>query len=385
MMKFFKRKNENNRIRILSEMIDTQPTVKAQSIFSQMGDMEHEQLVFCNDAATGLKAIIAIHNTTLGPAMGGTRMWNYTSEEEAVRDALRLARGMTFKNAIAGLNIGGGKAVIIGDARTQKNEWLMRRFGRFVDSLAGRYWTAEDVNMNTRDMEHIRMETPYVAGMPESMGGAGDPSPVTGYGVYMGMKAAAKKVFGKDSLEGKKVLVQGAGNVGSYLIDYLVKEKAVIMVSDIFDDKLEAITSKHKGLKVVPATDVYDADMDIYAPCALGATLNDETIPKLKCAIVAGGANNQLDKELENGIQLKNAGILYAPDFLINSGGITNVDAERLGNVNREVIYAKTGRIYEVLTDVINHAEKEDITTHEAALALAVKRIEAAGKNKLPY
>mgnify|MGYP006295485341 CR=1 FL=1 len=366
-------------------MIDTRPTVKTQSIFSQMGDMEHEQLVFCNDAATGLKAIISIHNTTLGPAMGGTRMWNYTSEEEAVKDALRLARGMTFKSAIAGLNLGGGKAVIIGDARKQKNEMLMRRFGRFVDSLAGRYWTAEDVNMNTRDMEHIRMETPYVAGMHENMGGAGDPSPVTGFGVYMGIKAAARKVYGSESLEGKKVLVQGVGNVGSYLIENLAREKAIILVSDIFDDKIEAITSKYKNVKVVPATDVYDADMDIYAPCALGATLNDETIPKLKCAIVAGGANNQLDKEKENGEQLKQAGILYAPDFLINSGGIINVYSEQQGHVNKDIVYAQTERIYDVLTDVINHAEKEDITTHEAALALAVKRIEAVGKIKLPY
>lgn len=365
-------------------MIDTQPQVNQSRIFERMANMKHEQLVFCNDEATGLKAIIAIHNTILGPAMGGTRMWNYASEEEAVLDALRLARGMTFKSAIAGLNIGGGKAVIIGDARKQKNEALMRRFGRFVDSLGGRYWTAEDVNMSTRDMEYVRMETPYVTGMPESLGGSGDPSPVTAYGVYMGMKAAAKKVYGSESLSGKKVLVQGAGHVGTYLIDYLDKENADVLISDIFDDKIEAITKKYT-VEVIDPDKVYSTDMDIYAPCALGATLNDETIPQLKCAIVAGGANNQLDKESVHAAQLKEQGILYAPDFLINSGGITNVYYEQQGNYNREKVYVQTEVIYEVLTNVINHSEKEKITTHQAALELALKRIDQMGRIKLPY
>lgn len=365
-------------------MIDTQPQVQNTSIFEQMGSNQHEQVVFCHDEDTGLKAIIAIHNTVLGPAMGGTRMWNYASEEDAVRDALRLSRGMTFKNAIAGLNIGGGKAVIIGDARKLKNEALMRRFGRFVDSLGGRYWTAEDVNMSTRDMEFVRMETPYVTGMPESMGGSGDPSPVTAYGVYMGMKAAAKKVYGSDSLEGKKVLVQGAGHVGTYLVDYLSKENAKISISDIFEDKLKGITDLYK-VEVIDSEDVYEADMDIYAPCALGATLNDTTIPQLKCAIVAGGANNQLDEEKRHGEMLKSNGILYSPDFLINSGGITNVFYEQQGNYNREKVMAQTATIYDVLTQVINHSEGENMTTHEAALELAIKRIETIGKIKLPY
>ncbi len=364
-------------------MTETQPQTTA-SVFDQMKSMEHEQLVFCTDHATGLKAIIALHNTTLGPGMGGTRMWNYSSEEDAVRDVLRLSRGMTFKNAIAGLNIGGGKAVIIGDARKIKNEALMRRFGRFVDSLGGRYWTAEDVNMSTRDMEYVRMETKYVAGIPQSMGGSGDPSPVTAYGVYMGMKASAKKVYGHDGLKGKRVLVQGAGHVGSYLIDYLVKEEAVVSVSDIFEDKIAPITTKHK-VKVVDPDAIYEADMDIYAPCALGATLNDETIGKLKCAIVAGGANNQLDQEERHGSMLKEQGIVYAPDFLINSGGITNVYYEQQGNYNRDRVMSQTERIYDVCLDVINHAENNNITTHEAALDLALKRISTIGKVKLPY
>ena len=365
-------------------MIDTKNQTDTPSVFGQMSAMEHEQLVFCNDEATGLKAIIALHNTVLGPGMGGTRMWNYTSEEEAIKDALRLSRGMTFKNAIAGLNIGGGKAVIIGDARKLKNEALMRRFGRFVDSIGGRYWTAEDVNMSTRDMEYIRMETPYVAGLPVNMGGSGNPSPVTAYGVYMGMKASAKKVYGSESLTGKKVMVQGAGHVGTYLIELLNKEGAQVMVSDIFEDKLAALTKHHEATVVYP-DQIYTTDMDIYAPCALGATLNDDTIAQLNCTIVAGGANNQLDDEVRHGNMLKEQGIIYAPDFLINSGGITNVYYEMQGNYNKARVMSQTERIYEVCLEVIEYAEKNDVTTHKAALDLALKRIEQIGNVKLAY
>lgn len=366
-------------------MIDTQPQVKNSEIFKAMAELNHEQVVFCHDEEIGLKAIIAVHNTVLGPAMGGTRMWNYTSEEEAVKDALRLSRGMTFKNAIAGLNIGGGKAVIIGDARKIKNEALMRRFGKFVNSLSGKYWTAEDVNMSARDMEYIRMETPYVTGIPESMGGSGDPSPVTAYGVYIGMKASAKKAYGSDSLKGKRIIVQGAGHVGTYLIEHLVKEGAEVLVSDIFEDKVAAVTSQFNTVKVAHAEDLYQMDMDIYAPCALGATLNDQTIPELKCAIVAGAANNQLDEELTHAQQLKERGIIYAPDFLINSGGITNVYYEQQGNYNRERVYEQTERIYEVCLEVLEYADNNDTTTHEAALQLALNRIKDVGKVKLTY
>ena len=361
-------------------MITTQTVPQTSSVFNQMTSMDHEQLVFCHDEATGLKALIGIHNTVLGPAMGGTRMWSYESEEAAVRDVLRLSRGMTFKSAIAGLNIGGGKAVIIGDAKKLKNEALLRRFGRFVNSLNGKYWTAEDVNMNTRDMEHIRMETPYCTGLPESMGGSGDPSPVTAYGVYIGMKAAAKKAFGSDMLQGKKILVQGVGHVGSYLIDHLIKEGAQVMINDIFEDKISAITSKHK-VEVVDS--VYDREMDIYAPCALGATLNDQTIPMLKCAVVAGGANNQLDDEKIHGEMLKSRGIVYSPDFLINSGGITNVYYEMLGNYNRDKVYQQTEQIYEIMMRVMDHADSNDTTTHQAALQIALDRIESVGKMKM--
>jgi leucine dehydrogenase len=361
-------------------MITTQTVPQTTSVFKQMTSMDHEQLVFCYDEDTGLKALIGIHNTVLGPAMGGTRMWNYESEEAAVRDVLRLSRGMTYKSAIAGLNIGGGKAVIIGDAKKLKNEALLRRFGRFVNSLNGKYWTAEDVNMNTRDMEHIRMETPYCTGLPEGTGGSGDPSPVTAYGVYIGMKAAAKKAYGSDMLQGKKVLVQGVGHVGSYLIEHLVKEGAQVMINDIFEDKIAAVTNRF-NVEVVDS--VYDREMDIYAPCALGATLNDQTIPKLKCAIVAGGANNQLDDEKIHGEMLKSRGIVYSPDFLINSGGITNVYYEMLGNYNRDKVYQQTDQIYEIMTRVMDFADNNDTTTHQAALQIALDRIESVGKMKM--
>lgn len=265
----------------------------SESIFDKVGSMGHEQVVFCNDEATGLKAIIGIHNTVLGPALGGTRMWNYSSEQEAITDVLRLSRGMTYKAAISGLNLGGGKAVIIGDAGKIKNEAFMRRFGRFVDSLGGRYITAEDVNMKTKDMEYVHMETNHVTGIPEAMGGSGDPSPVTAYGVYMGVKASANKVYGSDSLKDKKVAVQGVGQVGMYLTEHLVKEGAKVYITDINEAKLTQV-AKNTGAEVVGMNDIYDLDVDIYSPCALGATVDDTTIPRLKAKIIAGGANNQL-------------------------------------------------------------------------------------------
>ncbi len=365
-------------------MIEAQPNTEQNQLFKAMSTMDHEQMVFCRDDETGLKAIIGIHNTVLGPAMGGTRMWNYASEEAAVKDVLRLSRGMTIKNAIAGLNIGGGKAVIIGDVKKVKDEALLRRFGKFVNSLSGKYWTAPDVNMSERDMEYIKMETPYVAGIPENMGGSGDPSPMTAFGVYHGMKASAKEVFGSESLAGKKIMVQGAGQVGKYLVDHLMKENAKVFISDIFEDKIHSITSNHK-VEVIEADKVYDIEMDIFSPCALGATLNSRTIPLLKCAIVAGAANNQLEEEDLHAQMLAERDILYAPDFLINSGGITNVYYELMGNFNKERVRAQTSRIYEVTLDVFNHAKQNKITTHKAALQIALSRIESVGKTKLGY
>lgn len=366
-------------------MITAEDLKKEQPLllFEGMQDMEHEQLVFCQDKATGLKAIIAIHNTVLGPSMGGTRMWNYTNEAEAITDALRLSRGMTLKNSIAGLNIGGGKAVIIGDAKEIKNEALMRRFGKFIHSLGGKYYTAEDVNMTTRDMEYIGMETPYVTGLPEIMGGAGDPSPYTAYGVYMGMKAAAKHAYGSESLMNKNVLVQGVGQVGSYLIDHLIKEGAKVLVSDIFEEKIRKVTDKHR-VEVIDPSKVYQTPVDIYAPCALGGTINDQTLESLRCDIVAGGANNQLLDEEKHDEILASRKITYAPDFLINGGGITNVYYEYLGNHSRERVMTQTERIFDTTLQVFKTCDTEGTTPQLTAIKMAEKRIESIGHNKLP-
>lgn len=348
------------------------------NVLNGMKAMGHEQIVFCQDEATGLKAIIGIHNTVLGPALGGTRMWHYASDADALEDVLRLSRGMTFKSAIAGLNLGGGKAVIIGDSRKQKNEALLRRFGKFVNSLGGKYITAEDVGMSTRDMEYIHMETEYVTGLPEYLGGSGDPSPITAYGVYMGMKATAKYVYGNDSLSGKKVAVQGTGHVGQYLIGHLVKEGAKVLVCDIFEDRLKECTSKY-SVQVVDADAIYDLDMDIYAPCALGGTLNDETLNRLKCAIVAGGANNQLKNETVHGKQLLEKGIVYAPDFLINSGGIINVYGEIAG-YDKQAAMKKAEFIYEVTQEVLQISTEQKISSQVAAMQVAQRRIDAVAR-----
>jgi leucine dehydrogenase len=348
-------------------------------IFGTLTQMGHEQVVFCNDEATGLKAIISIHNTVLGPALGGTRMWNYASEQEALTDVLRLSRGMTFKAAISGVNLGGGKAVIIGDSKTMKTEAFLRRFGKFVNSLNGKYITAEDVNMKTSDMEYINMETKHVTGLPESMGGGGDPSPVTAYGVYLGMKATAKKVFGTDSLTGKKIAVQGVGQVGMHLVEYLVKENANVFITDIFPDKVKTIAAQY-GVTGVAQDDIYDIDMDIYAPCALGATVNDETIGRISCAMIAGAANNQLKDETRHGYMLMDKSIAYAPDFLINAGGLINVYNEYLGNYNRQRVMEQVEKIYATCTTILNLAENEKISSQEAAIKLSEKRIADIGR-----
>jgi len=352
-----------------------------QGVYGYVSQLGHEQVVFCYDQPTGLKAIIGIHNTVLGPALGGTRMWNYASEQEALSDVLRLSRGMTFKASISGLNLGGGKAVIIGDV-SLKSEAFLRRFGKFVNSLAGKYYTAEDVNMKTRDMEYIRMETPYVTGLPETMGGGGDPSPVTAYGVYIGMKAAAKKVFGSDQLAGRKIGVQGVGQVGSHLVELLVKENAQVFITDVFEDKVKAL-SRQWNVKGLTQEDFFDADMDIYAPCALGATVNDDTIPRLRCSIIAGAANNQLKDEVRHGYKLLDHRITYAPDFLINAGGLMNVYHEYLGNYQQARVMAEVENIYGTCLNILNHAEREKISTQEAAIQIAEKRIADVGRVRL--
>ncbi len=326
---------------------------------TQMIDYGHEQVLYCYDQKTGLKAIIAVHNTNLGPSLGGTRMWMYSNEQEALHDVLRLSRGMTYKAAITGLKLGGGKAVIIGDARTQKNEALFRRFGQFVDSLNGKYITAEDVGITPQDVQWISKETKHISGLPKELGGSGDPSPVTAYGVYMGMKAAAKKQFGTDSLKGKRILVQGVGHVGTYLIDYLTKENATILVNDIFEDKIKAITDKY-AVEVISSEDVYDTEIDIYSPCALGGTINDQTIDTLKCGVIAGAANNQLADENIHGKLLVEKGIIYAPDFLINAGGIINCYSD-IEEMTQKNIFDKAGEIYKTTLEIFDRAEKNNI------------------------
>lgn len=336
--------------------------------------MGHEQVLFCSDPSTGLKAIIGIHNTVLGPALGGTRMWAYASEADALTDVLRLSRGMTYKAAISGLNLGGGKAVIIGDSRKIKDEALMRRFGLFVESLGGKYITAEDVGMTTKDMEYIHMETDHVVGIPETLGGGGDPSPVTAYGVYMGMKASAKKLYGGESLSGKKILVQGAGNVGGYLVNHLVKEGANVMIADIYQDNIKKVVDRNPSVTVVDAGDVFAQQMDIYAPCALGATINDDSIARMKCRIIAGAANNQLANEAQHGQMLLEKGIIYAPDFLINAGGLINCYSE-LEGYNRDRAMDQAEHIYDTTMTVLNKSEEEGKPTYQIANQMAEDRI----------
>lgn len=349
-------------------------------LLSKMEDMGHEQVVFCNDKATGLKAIIAIHNTVLGPSLGGTRMWNYNSEEEALTDVLRLSRGMTYKSSISGLNLGGGKAVIIGDSRKDKSEALFRRFGKFVNSLNGKYITAEDVGVSPKEMTWVSLETKHVTGLP---GTSGDPSPLTAYGVYMGMKAAAKKAYGNDSLGKRKVAIQGAGHVGEYLIQHLIKEGANVYVTDIYEPTLERI-SKEYPVNIVGIDEIYDLDVDIYSPCALGATVNDETIDRLKCKIIAGAANNQLKVEAQHGQELIDREIIYAPDYLINAGGVINCYSELVG-YNKNHVMELTENIYDTTLNIFEKAEKDSVPTYLAANRLAEERIEQIGKIKLSY
>lgn len=356
-------------------------TTASLNLFELLKDYEHEQVVFCHDKETGLKSIIAIHDTSLGPALGGTRMWNYTHESEALVDVLRLSRGMTYKSAISGINLGGGKAVIIGNPQTDKSEMMWRRYGKFVDSLNGKYITAEDVGTSTADIEHIFEETKHVAGKPKYLNGSGDPSPFTAYGVYLGMKASAKKAWGSDSLNGKKVLIQGVGHVGFYLVDHLMKEGAIVTVCDINQNNLKLVTDKHK-VNVIDTKDVYAFDCDIYAPCALGATINDDTIPLLKCQIIAGAANNQLKDEKIHGDIIKQKGIIYAPDFLINAGGVINCYIEVCGEYNEERSMNAINKIYNRALEIFKLSDTAGINNQEAAIKIALERIESGRKLK---
>jgi len=365
---------------MVTDVVNANDLKKIAPVFGQFSFDDHEQIVFCNDKDTGLKAIIGIHNTVLGPALGGTRMWQYATEWDALNDVLRLSRGMTYKSAITGLNLGGGKAVIIGDAKTQKTPELMLRFGEFVHSLSGRYITAEDVGMATSDMDLVRTVTPYVTGISEDKGGAGNPSPITAYGVFMGMKAAAKYAYGNDDLENKVVYVQGIGNVGEALVEHLSNEGAKVVISDINQERLEEVRDKY-SVSIYEGSNLYAEEMDIYAPCALGATVNDSTLPQLKAKVIAGAANNQLANEDKHGMLLREKGIVYAPDFLINAGGIINVYAE-LENYGKQEIIRKTENIYNTTLEILSNAEANGVTTHQAAFDIAQGRIDARKKEQ---
>ncbi|MDC3414450.1 branched-chain amino acid dehydrogenase [Aquibacillus sp. 3ASR75-11] len=351
-------------------------------MFKYMETYDYEQLVFCQDKASGLKAIIAIHDTTLGPALGGTRMWTYASEEDAIIDALRLAKGMTYKNAAAGLNLGGGKTVIIGDPKKDKNEAMFRAFGRYIQSLNGRYITAEDVGTTVNDMDTIHEETDFVTGISPAFGSSGNPSPVTAYGVYKGMKAAAKQAYGVDSLEGRTVAVQGVGNVAYKLCEYLYKEGANLIVTDINKEAVQRAVENY-GAKAVEPDEIYSVYCDIYAPCALGATINDETIPQLKATIVAGAANNQL-KETRHGDILHEKGIVYAPDYVINAGGVINV-ADELNGYDSERAMKRVETIYDNLMRVFAISKRDNIPTYVAADRMAEERIQGLQQSRSTF
>ncbi len=350
------------------------------NIFETVHDTEHEQVVFCHNKDAGLKAIIAIHNTVLGPALGGLRMWPYETEGEALNDVLRLSRGMTYKAAVAGLNLGGGKSVIIGDPAKDKSEALFRSFGRFMESLHGRYITAEDVGIDVNDMEYVFYETDNVVGVHQVHGGSGDPSPFTAFGTLQGIRASLQKAFGNEEVGQYSYAVQGLGHVGYELVKLLRSEGARVFVTDINQNAIDACVEL--GCEAVGLDEIYDVDADVYSPCALGATVNEETIPRFKFKVVCGAANNQL-ATTECGNELEKRSILYAPDYAVNAGGLMNVSIEFEG-YNREranrmmrTIYYNVGKIFKI-------ADRDGIPTWKAADRMAEERIEAIGKLKLP-
>lgn len=335
------------------------------ALFNHVEFDNHEQVVFCHDKESGLKAIIAIHSTKLGPAVGGCRLWDYASDDEALVDVLRLSKGMTYKNALAGLTLGGGKSVIIGDAKTIKSEALFRSFGRFLESLGGKYYSAEDVNITTADIMIANKETDYVMGLE---GKSGNPGPFTALGTFLGIKAAVKHRLGLDSVKGVKVAVQGLGSVGMGVCDYLYKEGAQLVVTDISKASMDKAVNEY-GAVAVGLDEIYAQDVDVYTPCALGATINDDTIPQLKATIVAGCANNQL-AESRHGEALRALNILYAPDYVINAGGIINVSLEQ-GEYNAEKATELVHNIYHTLLNIFERSDRENQGTHLIADEMA--------------
>jgi leucine dehydrogenase len=341
-------------------------------VLDQLAAYGHEQVSFYADEAAGYRGIIAIHSTVLGPALGGTRFWAYRSEAEALADVLRLSRAMTYKAAVAGLDLGGGKSVIIGDNRTTDRAPIFRAHGRHVEALGGRYVTAEDVGTSPEDMELVHVETRHVVGLK---GGSGDPSPVTALGVYRGMKACAAFRWGEDSLAGRTVAVQGVGHVGYYLCKDLHAEGARLVVTDVVPEKVKRAVADFGARSVAPE-EIYGVKADVFAPCALGGAINDVTLRKLKVEIIAGGANNQL-AEPRHGDMLERRGITYAPDYVINGGGLINVAAELTG-AGREWVLTKASHIYDTVLHVLTMARDQGIPTYVAADRLAEHRLAEA-------
>ena len=347
-------------------------------LFRETAALGHERVLFCANAEAGLRAIIAVHSTVLGPGLGGVRMWPYASTDEAVTDVLRLSRGMTYKAAAAGIQLGGAKAVILGDPKRDKTETLLRAFGRCVESLGGHYITAEDVGTNTADMEWIATETRWVTGLPEDRGGSGDPSPVTARGVHSGLRAAARWKWGASDLGGRTVAIQGLGNVGSFLAALLRADGARVIGCDVDPAAAAAARDRH-GVEIVGVDEIYDVEADVYSPCALGATLNPDTIPRLRVEIVAGGANNQLAIPERDGAALAARGILYAPDFVINAGGVINVYNEYVG-YNRERAMRMADSIFETALRLFELARRDGVDTWLAGDRLAEERLASVRK-----
>lgn len=341
-------------------------------LFDMLAEMGHEEIAMGSDPKSGYRGIVAIHSTRLGPALGGTRFWNYATDDEAIIDALRLSRGMTYKNAVAGLNLGGGKSVIIGDNRTTNREAIFRAHGRLVESLGGRYITAEDVGTSTADMDFVKLETNHVAGLA---GKSGDPSPVTAHGVFRAVQASARERWGSDDLTGKVVAIQGCGSVGRYLAGELHEAGAKLIVTDIDPQRSKRVADE-TGATVVGIADIYSVAADIFAPCALGGCINDDTIPQLKVEIVSGGANNQL-LEPRHGDILEERGLLYAPDYVANAGGVINVYGEIAG-WDADKALNKSDEIYDTILGVFEIAKAENIPSYQAADRLAERRLASA-------
>lgn len=353
-----------------------------KDIFKEMEKTDTEQIIFNYSKDTGLKSIIAINDTTIGPAIGGCRMRDYNTTDEALIDVIRLAEGMTYKCALAGANYGGGKTVIIGDPKVDKTDMLLRDLGKFVESLNGRYYIGGDVGTTSQDMVHISKETDYVLSLPQEYGGYGDSGKPTAYGVYIAMKACLKFKFGKDSLKGISVAIQGAGKVGKRLVEYLVEEGAEIIISARTEENIKEIKEKFPQIKVVDKDQIYKEECHIFSPCALGGVLNEETIKDLKCSIVAGAANNQLATE-EDGQSLHDKGIIFAPDFVINSGGfISASDCVDFGDVNPDRVLSRTKEIYDLLYSMLERSKKENIPPFKIAKIMAEEKIKLIGDMK---